>query len=50
MRLQLIFEGKPELEMRTLLKSKGFKWSPLNNCWQRQLTNNARYDLKKYYS
>jgi hypothetical protein len=46
MRLQLMFEGKPEPEVREILKSNGFKWSPKNVCWQRQLTNNARYSVK----
>lgn len=43
MRLQLIFEEKPEQEVREILKANGFKWSPKNGCWQRQLTGNARY-------
>lgn len=47
MRLQLIFEGKPSEEVRTILKSNGFKWSPKNNAWQRQLTENARYSVKR---
>ena len=47
MRLQLFFETKPELEVREVLKSNGFRWSPKNICWQRQLTSNARYSLKK---
>lgn len=46
MRLQLMFDGKPEPEVRDILKSNGFKWSPTNVCWQRQLTNNARYSVK----
>lgn len=46
MRLQLLFNDKPSEEVRTLLKSKGFKWSPKNNAWQRQLTDNARYAFK----
>lgn len=40
-RLQLFFEGKPENEMITKLKKNGFKWSPRNKAWQRQLTPNA---------
>lgn len=40
-RLQLFFEGKPEQEMIATLKSRGFKWSPRNRAWQRQLTPNA---------
>ncbi len=47
MRLQLFFEGKPEAEVRDILKGNGFKWSPKNTCWQRQLTPNAKYALKK---
>lgn len=47
-RLQLIFDGKPPEEVRAVLKSNGFKWSPRNTAWQRQLTNNARYTLKNF--
>ncbi len=47
MRIQLFFEGKPEPEIRDILKSKAFKWSPKNGCWQRQLTNNAKYATKR---
>jgi hypothetical protein len=46
MRLQVFFEGKPDEATRTLLKSHAFKWAPSVGCWQRQLTNNARHDLK----
>ena len=42
MRIQLFFEGKPEPEVRDVLKGEAFKWSPRNGCWQRQLTDNAR--------
>lgn len=47
MRIQLFFEGKPEPEIRDILKSHAFKWSPKNGCWQRQLTNNAKYATKR---
>ncbi len=47
MRLQLIFEDKPDEEVRNILKRNGFKWSPKNVCWQRQLTENAKYSLKR---
>lgn len=47
MRLQLIFEDKPEPEVRELLKGKGFKWSLKNVCWQRQLTENAKSAVKQ---
>lgn len=46
MRLQLIFDGKPSDEVRALLKKQGFRWSPKNTAWQRQLTDNARYALQ----
>ena len=44
-RLQLLFPGKPDESVRTKLKSRGFKWSPRNQAWQRQLTPNALYML-----
>lgn len=46
MRLQLFFDEKPEAEIREAIKHHGFKWSPKNGCWQRQLTDNARFSLK----
>lgn len=47
MRLQLKFEGKPDADTRTVLKRHGFKWSPRNGVWQRQLTSNAKYAVKQ---
>lgn len=46
-RLQLIFDGKPSDEVREILKSNGFKWSPKNTAWQRQLTKNALYAFER---
>ena len=46
MRLQLYFDGKPDPEVRNVLKSNGFRWAPSQAAWQRQLTDNARYSLK----
>lgn len=40
-RLQLYFEDKPGENVRDILKANGFKWSPKNSTWQRQLTRNA---------
>lgn len=40
-RLQIIFDGIPDDETRASLKSNGFRWSPRNQAWQRQLTKNA---------
>lgn len=47
MRLQLVFDGKPEAGTRDKLKAAGFRWSPKNGAWQRQLTDNARYALRQ---
>ena len=47
MRIQLLFDSIPSAEARTILKSNGFKWSPSNKAWQRQLTDNARYATKQ---
>jgi len=40
-RIQLIFDEKPSVEVRALLKSNGFHWSPSEKAWQRQRTLNA---------
>ncbi|MBD5402226.1 DUF3560 domain-containing protein [bacterium] len=40
-RLRIYFDGKPDEETRSDLKHNGFKWSPKNAAWQRQLTANA---------
>lgn len=47
MPLQVIFDGKPNAEARQIMKSNGFRWSPSNSAWQRQLTDNARYAVKR---
>lgn len=36
-RLQLIFNGKPDANIRQLLKTNGFKWAPSEGAWQRQM-------------
>ena len=47
MRIQLIFDGKPDEETRNLLKNWGFRWSPSFGAWQRQLNNNGIYAARK---
>ena len=47
MRLQVIFDGKPSAIVRNILKSAAFHWLPSQGVWQRQLTDNARYSLRK---
>lgn len=46
-RLQIIFDDIPTADIRQALKSHGFRWSPRNQAWQRQLTKNAEYDAQK---
>lgn len=40
-RLQIIFDGKPDADVRTELKGEGFRWAPSQGAWQRRLTDNA---------
>lgn len=47
MRIQLIFNGKPDEKTRDLLKHNGFKFSPKFTAWQRQLTPNGIYATKQ---
>lgn len=46
-RLQILFDGKPNEETRSKLKSNGFKWAPSQNAWQRLLNSNAAYALNR---
>lgn len=45
-RLRLRFPNKPAAAVRDLLKKHGFRWSPTQEAWQRQLTNNAEWTLR----
>lgn len=47
MRIQLIFDDKPDEETRALLKSYGFRWSPRFTAWQRNLNDNGKWAAKK---
>ena len=47
MRYQIVFDGKPDAEVRTLLKSNGFKWAPSQGAWQRQITENGKWALNR---
>lgn len=47
MRVQLRFPGKPDEQTRTLLKSHGFRWSPTQGAWQRQLNSNGTYAARQ---
>jgi hypothetical protein len=41
-RFTFAFDGKPSAEVRAMLKSNGFKWSPRRSQWVRMITGNAR--------
>lgn len=47
MRIQIMFDGKPDEAIRSTLKANGFRWAPSQGAWQRQLTANGKYALKK---
>ncbi len=47
-RIQIIFDGKPNAEVRAELKGNGFRWAPSQGAWQRQLNNGARYAAKRF--
>ena len=42
-RIKIYFPGKPSPEIIKELKSSGFHWSPGNQAWQRQTSNQAKY-------
>jgi hypothetical protein len=42
-RVMFLFDDKPCEEIRAVLKSRGFKWSPTRGAWVRQLTSAALY-------
>lgn len=45
-RVRVRHDEKPAREIIDKLKSHGFKWSPKNGAWQRQLTRDAMYAAK----
>ena len=47
MRIQFIFEDKPDEETRNILKNNGFKWAPSQGAWQRQLTSNGKHAARR---
>ena len=45
-RILFIFEGKPNEEVRKILKRHAFKWSPNRSAWIRMLNGNGREAAK----
>lgn len=46
-RIQILFDDIPDEETRTLLKSRGFKWSRYEKAWQRLFNKNGIYAAKQ---
>ena len=47
MRIQLIFDDKPDDKTRELLKRNGFRWSPRFTAWQRNLNENVKWAARR---
>ena len=46
-RIMFIFDGKPEESVRTLLKTRGFRWSPTRGAWVRMFNNEGRWAAER---
>lgn len=46
-KIQLFFDGKPDEEVRSILKNRGFRWAPKEGAWQRPLNDNGRYAARR---
>ncbi|WP_262906812.1 zincin-like metallopeptidase domain-containing protein, partial [Tenacibaculum piscium] len=51
-KFQILFDGKPDADVRAFLKKAGhaFKWSPTNGVWQRQLNTYYRGNIEDLYA
>lgn len=47
MRIQIVFDGKPDEAIRSTLKANGFRWAPSQGAWQRQLTSNGKCAMRR---
>ena len=45
-RVQILFDGKPDADIRSELKHAGFRWAPSQGAWQRMLNQNGIYAAK----
>lgn len=48
-RIQVQHDNAPPPEVRTLLKSSGFNWSPFHKVWQRKITDNAKHKTQQIF-
>lgn len=47
-RVKIIFDNIPDEKTREWLKKNGFRWSPRNKAWQRQITEAARHAVERF--
>ncbi|MCI8811615.1 MAG: hypothetical protein HFF84_16315 [Oscillibacter sp.] len=45
-RVQILFDGKPDTDIRSELKYASFRWAPSQGAWQRMLNQNGVYAAK----
>ena len=46
-RVQFIFNGKPDEDVRSILKQNAFKWSPSRGAWVRQASGNGLFAARQ---
>ena len=46
-RVQFIFDGKPDEDVRSILKYHAFKWSPSRGAWVRQASGNGLFAARQ---
>lgn len=46
-RVQFVFDGKPDEDVRSILKRHAFKWSPSRGAWVRQASGNGLFAARQ---